>query len=144
MPIQPVSTLRWVLTQCNPARVLSYPQELRASSNRGFGDMVGAMYRRNTTIDNSAAAAAASHVHPYPACIDAVQADGGAPLLILADASDTAAAGEVLVVYDANGVPTLTFGDGAIQIYHVIESGSALPTNVLSRLDTPVHQIEVT
>lgn len=137
----PSDTLQWRLTQAEPVDFNSLLVRLRDSSNRGFGDIIGAQYRRNIEIDNSAAAATDTHVHPYPAVIDHVQEDGGGPLGVLCDTGDTPGAGEVLITYDSDGVPTLVFGDGNLTNYHVIESATPLPTGVLTKLATNMHEL---
>lgn len=71
-------------------------------------------------LERSGLASLATHIETSPGTIFAVTDTAGTAKLTLI-IGGTAGAGEVLVVYDAGGVPTLTFGDGAVTGYKVLK-----------------------
>lgn len=72
----------------------------------------------------------ATHVEPEAGALLIVALADGAALIQIENG--TAGAGEVLVVYNAQGVATLTFGDGAQTAYRVVKT--VLPANLATNL----------
>ena len=83
-----------------------------------LGDLLAGMIP--STIARTGLVASATHVEPEPGAISLVSIAPGAVLAILLDG--VPGAGEVLVTYDADGVATLLFGDGAQTAYKVTKS----------------------
>lgn len=90
-----------------------------------FGTLVSGMVPRR--IARTGLASGATHVEPEAGAILVCSIADDAALTMIE--AGTAGAGEVLVEYDAEGVATLTFGDGAQTAYRVVKmvlpSGSA-------------------
>ncbi len=83
-----------------------------------LGTALAALRPRETAF--TGLTSGATHVHPYPALIAAVNAAAGTPLAITTSGDAAVAAGHCRIAYDADGVPTLTF-EGAVTAYIVHE-----------------------
>lgn len=81
-----------------------------------IGDIIAGLIPRNLV---RAVASSATHIEPEAGAIFIVAIADDAALLQIE--AGTAGAGEVLVVYDSEGVATLTFGDGAQTAYRVVK-----------------------
>jgi hypothetical protein len=100
----------------------------------GFGAIIAALRPRNRTL--SGLTSSATQVHDQACMIWSVQATAGTGLIMVSGAA--AGAGEVRVEYsDTTGVPTFTFGDGAVTGYTVMCSGP-LPQNLAAAMATEV------
>lgn len=73
----------------------------------------------------------ATHTEERPGIVHAAMTEAGDATLALVFDSGGAGAGEVLVEYTA-GVPTLTFGDGAVTGYQVLKQ--ELPKGIVASL----------
>lgn len=106
-----MSTVQEALNIANPN---SLPDMVRKVT---LGDIVAGLIPRLEA--RTGLVSSATQVEPEPGPILSVSIATGAVLLILMDG--VAAAGEVLVTYDADGVATLVFGDGAQTAYKVLK-----------------------
>lgn len=102
---------------------------LQDGDDRGFGTMLKSLavpaVQAFTGLTSSA-----DQTAPYPGWVFGI-ATGGANKTLIYDGS--AGAGEVLVVYDADGIPTFTFGDGAVTAYDLWQA--AMPVGIADALD---------
>lgn len=80
-----------------------------------IGDIMAGLIPRHRS--RTGLASSATQVHDVPGAI--LQVIDAAGTTALAIVSGTAGAGEVQVTYDANGLATLVFGDGANTAYRV-------------------------
>lgn len=117
-----MATVRETLNMGMPVAI---PDALRQLS---FGDLLAGLIPRR--IARTGLASAATHVEPEAGVILTVSVADGAALSIIEAGS--AGAGEALVVYDANGVATITFGDGAQTDYRVVKM--VLPSGLSTKL----------
>jgi TM2 domain-containing membrane protein YozV len=110
----------------NTSEALSHLQD---DNGRGFGTML-----RSLSVPAMQAftglAASATQVAPYPGWVFGI-ATGGANKALIYDGA--AGAGQVLVVYAATGIPTFTFGDGAVTDYDLWQA--AMPEEIQAKLD---------
>lgn len=91
---------------------------------RGFGSMIASTYTPGFVV-RSGLTSSATHIEERPGLIHAVlDAAGAAERSIIHVGAP--GAGQVLVTYDAAGVPTLLFGDGANTGYRVLKSEGPL------------------
>ncbi|MCK9513122.1 MAG: hypothetical protein M0R28_18100 [Pigmentiphaga sp.] len=102
---------------------------LRDAEGRGFGSLirgVGVPAKQSFSgLDSSA-----THTAPYPGWVFGITTGGANKTLIYAGA---AGAGEVLVEYQDDGRPKLTFGDGAVVAYDLWQA--AMPVGLGDKLD---------
>lgn len=111
-----MSTVQEVLDLANPNSLADMLRKLQT------GQLVSGLIPRR--IERSGLASSATHVEPEAGLISMVEV--GTATLVMVGADSTAGAGEVNVTYDAEGVATLVFGDGANTAYDVTKM--VLPT----------------
>jgi hypothetical protein len=107
-----MSTVTEALDLSNPNDIADLLRQI------GVGAIMAGMIPR--LIDRTGLASSATHVEPEPGAILSVDLAG--TTVTIMSPNDTAAAGEVEVTYDADGVATLVFGDGAQTAYSVVKS----------------------
>jgi len=95
-----------------------------------IGDILAGLIPSQATY--AGLASSATHVNPVAGNITAVSVSAAAKVIV--DSTVTAGAGEVQVTYDAQGVGTLVFGDGANTGYTV--TLNALPAGLATILAT--------
>jgi len=82
--------------------------------------------------------AAATQVEPEPGFVQLVELPAGPTTLTIVGPDTVPGAGEVSISYDAQGVATLTFGDGPQTDYNVIKQ--SLPADFQALLDSDLGQ----
>ena len=131
-----ITTVKDALNVANPADLPARLYQLYDRSNNvGFGDMLDAL-RPRAPRQRTSLASNATQVHDVASWLVDVFVTAGTPLVKVYGAA--AGAGEVRVEYDATtGVPTLTFGDGAVTDYWVVEMGP-MPQGIAAAMATTV------
>lgn len=112
-----MSTVQEALNLANPNSIADMAREIT------LGDLLAGLVPRNLV---RAVASSATQVEPEPGALFIVAIADDAALTQIE--AGTAGAGEVLVVYDTNGVATLTFGDGVQTAYRVVKQ--VLPATI--------------
>lgn len=93
-------------------------------NTHGFGSMIASTYKPGF-VTRSGLTSSATHVEERPGMILAVLDAAGAAERSIIHVG-VPGAGQVRVTYDAAGVPTLLFGDGANTGYQVLKSEGPL------------------
>lgn len=103
---------------------------LEDDEGRGFGTILYSLGAPGPQVFTGLTSSA-SQVAPYPGYVLGISTGGVNKTLIYAGA---AGAGQVLVAYDATtGIPTFTFGDGAVTAYNLWQI--AMPVGLKAALD---------
>lgn len=105
------------LDRANPNTLPADLQRIRDVNGDGFGALLAGLIPRR--IVRAGLASNATQIEPEAGLVSTVAIADDAALTIIE--AGTAGAGEALVIYDANGVATITFGDGAQTGYRVIK-----------------------
>lgn len=124
-----MATTQQLLDQSNETTQQTGLRQLLDEDENGFGYLLAGLvpgFRLRTGLTSLA-----THIEDNPGLIHAVLDEAGAVELTIIHVG-VAGAGEVLVVYDAAGVPTLTFGDGANTGYQVLKN--ELPKDMAAAL----------
>lgn len=127
-------TVKDKLNLANPNNLDAFLHKLyQASTGYGFGDILDAA-RPRPPRTRSSLTSSASQVHDVASTIVDIYVTAGTPLIKVYGAA--AGAGEVRVEYNATtGIPTFTFGDGAVTEYSVVEIGP-FPSNLDTTMTT--------
>jgi hypothetical protein len=110
-------TIQTLLDKANPNDLPANLKRLRDSDDNGFGALIAGLIPRR--IARTGLTSGATHVEPEPGLVSVVSIADDAALTIIE--AGTAGAGEALVTYDADGVATIVFGDGAQTAYRVVK-----------------------
>jgi hypothetical protein len=124
-----LTTVRNSLNDANPNNAWDHLRRFYDRTNDlGIADLLAAIVPRNRAL--SGLTSSATQVHDVACIVYGIQATAGTALTMVFGAA--AGAGEVRVEYSATtGVPTFTFGDGALTAYSLMCSGP-LPQGILA------------
>lgn len=100
-------------TALNSGQPTLVPDAMQATS---MGDILAGLVPRRLV---RTVASSATQIEPEPGALLIVSIADDAALLMIE--AGTAGAGEALVTYDADGVATIVFGDGAQTAYRVVK-----------------------
>jgi hypothetical protein len=120
-------TVQDQLDIANDSTVCNMLAQLRDANGDGFGKLISGMIPQ--WYARSGLTSGATHIETNPGLVQAILLSGTEKLIVYDGA---AGAGEVKVTYDAAGIPTLVFGDGANTGYSVLKM--EMPIGLLASL----------